>query len=60
MGIAEVCDRFGGISRQRVDQLSRRADWPAPYDRLSQGRVWTRAAVEAWIQTHRPDLVTVD
>ena len=56
MGAAEIQQRFGGISRQRVYQLSQRTDWPAPYDHLVQGRVWTRDDIEAWIRAHRPDL----
>jgi predicted DNA-binding transcriptional regulator AlpA len=56
MGAAEIQQRFGGISRQRVYQLSQRTDWPSPYDHLVQGRVWKRDDIEAWIRAHRPDL----
>jgi prophage regulatory protein len=55
MGAAEVRQRLGGISRQRVYQLTQRSDWPAPYDELVQGKVWWREDVEAWIAKHRPD-----
>ena len=41
-----------GISRQRVQQLARRGDFPEPYDVLLGGRVWLRSDVEAWARTH--------
>ena len=56
MGAAEIRQRLGGVSRQRVYQLTRRADWPTPYDHLIQGKVWRRDDVEAWIRLYRPDL----
>ncbi len=56
LGAAEIRQRLGGVSRQRVYQLTQRADWPAPYDELVQGRVWRRGDIEAWIKQHRPDL----
>jgi hypothetical protein len=46
MGAAEIRQRLGGISRQRVYQLTQRPDWPAPYDELIQGKVWRREDVE--------------
>jgi hypothetical protein len=36
------------VSRQRVDQLARREDFPAPEVELASGRVWEREAVEKW------------
>jgi len=56
MGAGEIRQRLGGISRQRVYQLTQRSDCPAPYDELIHGKVWRRADVEAWIQRHRPEL----
>jgi prophage regulatory protein len=53
MGAAEIRQRFGRITRQRVYQLTQRPDWPAPYDELVQGKVWRREDVEAWIDKHR-------
>jgi prophage regulatory protein len=47
--------RLGGISRQRVYQLTQRPDRPAPYNELVQGKVWRREDVEAWIAKHRPE-----
>lgn len=37
-----------GVSRQRVQQLTARDDFPAPEVTLAMGKVWNRAAVEAW------------
>ncbi len=37
-----------GVSRQRVDQLSRTDDFPLPVAELAIGRVWLRAEVEEW------------
>ncbi len=43
-----------GVSRQRVDQLTRRPDFPVPVVELHSGRVWEREAVERWaIETGR-------
>jgi prophage regulatory protein len=53
MGAAEIRSRLGGISRQRVYQLTRHADFPAPYDELVLGRVWLIKDVEAWIREKR-------
>ena len=55
MGAREIEDRLG-VSRQRVYQLTRRPDWPEPYDTLAMGKVWRTEDVEAWIKQHRPDL----
>ncbi len=54
MGAREIEERLG-VSRQRVQQLVSRPDWPAPYDELAMGKVWRIADVEAWIREHRPD-----
>lgn len=37
-----------GVSRQRVQQLVKRADFPAPYDTLAMGSVWRRRDFERW------------
>lgn len=55
MGSREIEQRLG-VSRQRVNQLANRPDWPAPYDELAMGKVWRIEDIEAWIATHRPDL----
>lgn len=54
MGVAEIADLLG-VSRQRVDQLSREPDFPAPLSTLRVGRVWNAGDVEAWIAEHRPE-----
>ena len=57
MGAREIEARFG-VSRQRVQQLIARDDWPPPYDTLAMGKVWRIEDVEAWIADHRPHLVS--
>jgi prophage regulatory protein len=47
MGIHEIAEQLG-VSRQRVDELSRRADFPLPVQRLRSGRIWRRKDVESW------------
>ena len=54
LGVSELRRRLGGVSRQRVDQLSRRRSFPSPCADLAQGRVWLGEDVEAWIGAHRP------
>ncbi|WP_306415822.1 helix-turn-helix transcriptional regulator [Actinoplanes ianthinogenes] len=52
MGAGEIAKRLG-LSRQRVQQLSERPDWPKPYDFLAMGRVWLKVDIEAWIARQR-------
>jgi predicted DNA-binding transcriptional regulator AlpA len=40
-----------GVSRQRVDKLSRSEGFPAPYAELAIGRVWARTDVERWARS---------
>lgn len=47
VGSAEIGQMLG-VSRQRVQQLIRRKDFPAPEVVLNMGKVWKRADVEAW------------
>lgn len=56
LGISELQRRFGGKSRQRIDQLTRRSGFPRPCAALGNGRVWLGAEVDAWIRVHRPEL----
>lgn len=53
LGISELRVRFGGVSRQRVDQLTRRADFPKPLADLAQGRIWLGADVERWLKQRK-------
>ena len=39
---------LGGLSRQRVQQIINRRDFPKPYQELAMGKVWRRSAVETW------------
>jgi hypothetical protein len=50
MGVTEIGELLG-VSRQRADQLSRTADFPAPEAELASGRVWTRDAIEGWARS---------
>ncbi|MEV4758942.1 DNA-binding protein [Micromonospora sp. NPDC049559] len=58
-GPQELQDRLG-VSRQRVQQLIQRPDFPEPYDRLAMGSVWRIEDVEAWISKYRPHLNAPD
>lgn len=52
VGLSEVAEIIR-VSRQRALQLVRDyADFPAPLAELAAGRVWDRAAVEAWASAH--------
>lgn len=58
VGTHEIAAMFG-VSRQRAQQITSRKDFPRPYDVLHMGRVWRRAAVEAWAKEHGRDLAGV-
>jgi predicted DNA-binding transcriptional regulator AlpA len=47
VGAAEI-GRMLGVSRQRVQQLVNRNDFPEPEVALDMGKVWKREDVEAW------------
>jgi predicted DNA-binding transcriptional regulator AlpA len=51
VGSAEI-GRMLGVSRQRVQQLISRDDFPQPEVVLDMGKVWQRADVEAWAKAH--------
>ena len=51
MGSAEIRVRLGGISRQRVYQITQRRDFPEPVAKLEMGNVWLAEDVEAWIRS---------
>lgn len=51
VGSAEI-GRMLGVSRQRVQQLISRDDFPKPEVVLDMGKVWKRADVEAWAKAH--------
>lgn len=52
VGAAEIGRMLGGISRQRVQQLAARDDFPKPEVVLDMGKVWKREAVEKWARDH--------
>jgi len=47
IGAAEIGKLFG-VSRQRVQQLVHRPDFPAPTADLAMGKVWESADVHRW------------
>ena len=47
VGAAEIAQLLR-VSRQRVDQLTLRQDFPPPVAELVSGRVWVRVVVERW------------
>jgi prophage regulatory protein len=49
MGPGEIRDRLGGLSRQRIYQITSDPSFPTPYDSLLMGKVWRIEDVEAWI-----------
>jgi predicted DNA-binding transcriptional regulator AlpA len=52
-GPQEVCEILN-ISRQRLQQLAARPDFPKPVAELALGRVWYAADIRAWaVQTGR-------
>jgi predicted DNA-binding transcriptional regulator AlpA len=48
VGSAEIGRMLGGLSRQRIQQLVNRPDFPKPEAELEMGKVWKREDVEAW------------
>ena len=60
MGAAEIGKRLGGISRERVYQITQRRNFPEPYQKLTMGLVWLEVDVEEWIREHRPHLDQTD
>jgi predicted DNA-binding transcriptional regulator AlpA len=48
VGAAEIAQMLGGLSRQRVSQLTSAADFPEPLERLRMGSVWRYTDVLAW------------
>jgi predicted DNA-binding transcriptional regulator AlpA len=50
VGAAEI-GRLLGVSRQRVQQLVNRDDFPEPEAVLEMGKVWKRSDVEEWARS---------
>ncbi len=51
IGAAEIGELFG-VSRQRVQQLINRADFPEPTVTLAMGKVWETEDVLRWGRDH--------
>lgn len=51
---------LGGLSRQRVQQIINRRDFPKPNVELAMGKVWKRSAVEAWARENGRELAGDD
>ena len=49
MSTVEIAELLG-VTRQRVDQLSRTDQFPEPAAELAVGRVWAKADVVAWAE----------
>jgi hypothetical protein len=47
VGVHEIAEIFA-VTRQRVGELSLRADFPLPVKQLRSGRIWRRKDVESW------------
>lgn len=56
VGSAEIRVLLGGVSRQRVYQITSRRDFPEPVAELSMGNVWLAEDVEKWIAEKRPEM----
>jgi prophage regulatory protein len=52
LGAAEIGELLGGLSRQRVSQLTARNDFPQPFAPLRMGNVWRTEDVVEWAREH--------
>jgi len=59
MGQMEIAERLG-VTRQRVQQLIAKPNWPEPFDVLAMGKVWWIKDIDDWIREHRPDIPVSD
>ncbi len=50
VGAAEIAELLGGLSRQRVSQLTAAQDFPEPLHRLRMGNVWRYGDVVKWAE----------
>lgn len=50
VGAAEIAQLLGGLSRQRVSQLTATAGFPEPVERLRMGSVWRYADIISWAE----------
>jgi predicted DNA-binding transcriptional regulator AlpA len=47
VGAVEIAEMLG-VSRQRVNQLAKRDDFPKPWRTLATGRIWDLRGIERW------------
>jgi hypothetical protein len=52
VGAAEIGELLGGLSRQRVSQLTTRKDFPKALAPLKMGNVWRYEDVAEWARQH--------
>lgn len=52
VGTTEIAELLG-VTRQRVHQLASSPDFPRPEIELSAGKIWTREAIEGWLDSRR-------
>ena len=48
---AQEIGQMLGVSRQRVQQLVKRDDFPRPVERLAMGAFWRRSDVVRWAKS---------
>jgi len=53
VGVSEIAE-FYGVPKRTAARYVDRDDFPEPLARLASGRVWARAAAEAWKRDHLP------
>ena len=56
VGAGEIRIMLGGVSKQRVYQITTRKGFPDPVAVLIQGKVWLAEDVEKWIKENRAAL----
>ena len=59
VGAAEIGKMFG-VSRQRVQQIVNRSDFPKPTVKLDMGKVWETGDVVRWAHEHGRSLVDTE
>jgi predicted DNA-binding transcriptional regulator AlpA len=56
VGAAEIRALLGGVSPQRVYQITTKKGFPDPVAILAMGKVWLAEDVEKWIAQNRQQL----
>ncbi|MBM0260220.1 hypothetical protein [Micromonospora sp. 4G55] len=55
VGVSEIREMLGGVSRQRASVIANQRNFPEPIAVLAMGKIWRKSDVEKWIKQHRPD-----